>query len=103
MPTPPPHLRSNESRDNYHEDGNLVPNHRCGFVFKAALRPEIKHFRIRKKCYFPVKFVVCAIIFVNDCRYRGDEFLAALEDGVKNRKKKPRNHVKYDTFLYVVG
>ena len=61
-------LRSNESRDNYHEDGKLVPSPRCSFGFEA-LRPEIKHFRIRKrKCYFPVKFVVCAIIFVNDCR-----------------------------------
>ena len=38
------------------------------FLFRrcfSALRPEIKHFRIHKKCYFPVKFVVSLIIFVN--------------------------------------
>ena len=34
----------------------------------SALRPEIKHFRIHKKCYFPVKFVVSANIFFCDCR-----------------------------------
>ena len=27
------------------------------------------HFRIHNKNYFPVKFVVSLIIFVNDCRY----------------------------------
>ena len=26
-------LTSNESRDHYHEDGNLVPSPRCGFSF----------------------------------------------------------------------
>ena len=62
-------LRSNESRD--HGDGNLVPSRRCGFGFEAAsaLRPEIKHFRIHKKCYFRVKFVVSANIFVQDCSF----------------------------------
>ena len=34
----------------------------------SALRPEIKHLRIHKKCYFPAKFVVSANIFVHDCR-----------------------------------
>ena len=24
------------SRDYYHEDGNLVPSHRCGFCFEVA-------------------------------------------------------------------
>ena len=48
---------------------NLVPSLRCGFGFEAAFRPEIKHFRIHKNCYFPVKFVVSAIIFVNSCRF----------------------------------
>ena len=41
------------------------------FLFRSrfsALRPKINHFRIYKKCYFPVKFVVRLIIFVNDCR-----------------------------------
>ena len=33
------------------------------------MRPKINHFRIHKKCYFPVKFVVSLIIFVNDCIY----------------------------------
>ena len=28
-------LRSNELRDHYHEDGNLVPSPRCGFSFEA--------------------------------------------------------------------
>ena len=31
-------LRSNESRDHYHEDGNLVPSPRCGFSFEAAFQ-----------------------------------------------------------------
>ena len=31
-------LRSNESRDHYHEDGNLVPNNWCGFCFEAAFQ-----------------------------------------------------------------
>ena len=34
----------------------------------SALWPEIKHFRIHKNSYFPVKFVVSSIIFVQDCR-----------------------------------
>ena len=34
----------------------------------SALWPEIKHFRIHKKCYFPVNFVASSIIFVHDCR-----------------------------------
>ena len=33
----------------------------------SALRPEIRQFRIHKNCYFPVKFVVSAIIFVQAC------------------------------------
>ena len=45
---------------------SMITNCRFHGCF-SSLRPEIKHFRIRKKCYFPVKFVVCAIIFVNDC------------------------------------
>ena len=31
-------LRSNESRDHYHEDGNLVSSPRCGFCFEAAFK-----------------------------------------------------------------
>ena len=31
-------LRHNESRDNYHEVGNLVPSPRCGFCFEAAFQ-----------------------------------------------------------------
>ena len=31
-------LRSNESRDRYHEDGNLVPIPRCDFSFEAAFQ-----------------------------------------------------------------
>ena len=31
-------LRSNESRDHYHEDGNLVPSPWCDFGFEAAFR-----------------------------------------------------------------
>ena len=31
-------FRSNESRDHYHEDGNLVPSPPCIFGFEAALR-----------------------------------------------------------------
>ena len=31
-------LRSSESRDHYHEDGNLVPSPRCGFSFEAAFQ-----------------------------------------------------------------
>ena len=30
------YLRSNELRDHYHEDGNLVISPRCGFSFEAA-------------------------------------------------------------------
>ena len=30
-------LRSNDSRDHYHEDSYLVPSPRCGFCFEAAL------------------------------------------------------------------
>ena len=30
------YLRSNESRDHYHADGNLVPSPRCGYRFEAA-------------------------------------------------------------------
>ena len=33
-------LRSSESRDHYHEDGNLVPSPRCGFSFEAAFQLE---------------------------------------------------------------
>ena len=47
-------------------NGNLVPSPRCGFCFEAAfqaLRPKINHFRIYKKCYFPIKFVVSAHYF----------------------------------------
>ena len=33
-------LRSNESRDHCHEDGNLVPSPRCGFSFEAAFQLE---------------------------------------------------------------
>ena len=29
---------SNESRDHYHEDANLVPSPRCGFCFEAAFQ-----------------------------------------------------------------
>ena len=28
----------NESRDHYHEDGNLVPSPRCGFGFEAVFQ-----------------------------------------------------------------
>ena len=38
-----------------------MPSPRRGFCFEAAFqlwRPKINHFRIHKKCYFPVKFVV---------------------------------------------
>ena len=31
-------LKSNESRDHYHEDGNLVPSPRYGFGFEAAFQ-----------------------------------------------------------------
>ena len=31
-------LRSNESRDHYHEDGYLVPSPRYGFRFEAVSR-----------------------------------------------------------------
>ena len=31
-------LRSNESRDHYHEDGDLVPSPRCDFSFEAAFQ-----------------------------------------------------------------
>ena len=31
-------LRSSESRDHYHEDGNLVPSPRYGFRFEAVSR-----------------------------------------------------------------
>ena len=31
-------LRSIESRDHYHEDGNIVPSPRCGFGFEAAFQ-----------------------------------------------------------------
>ena len=31
-------LRSSESRDHYHGDGNLVPSPRCGFSFEASFQ-----------------------------------------------------------------
>ena len=31
-------LRSSESRDHYHEDGNLVPSHRCSSSLEAAVQ-----------------------------------------------------------------
>ena len=31
-------LRSNGSRDHYHEDANLMPSPRCGFSFEAAFQ-----------------------------------------------------------------
>ena len=31
-------LRSSESRDPYHVDGNLVPRPRCGFSFEASFQ-----------------------------------------------------------------
>ena len=31
-------LRSSESRDHYHGDGNLVPSPWCGFSFEAAFQ-----------------------------------------------------------------
>ena len=31
-------LRSNESREHFHQDGNLVPIPRCGFCFEAAFQ-----------------------------------------------------------------
>ena len=50
-------LRSNESRDHYHEDGDLVPSPRCGFGFEAAFMlwglklniPVYEMLRYRKK------------------------------------------------------
>ena len=32
------HVTINESRDHYHEDGNLVPSPRCGFSFEAVFQ-----------------------------------------------------------------
>ena len=29
---------SNESRDHYQQDGNLMPSPRCGFCFEVALQ-----------------------------------------------------------------
>ena len=29
---------SNESRDHYHDDGNLAPSPRCGYIFEAAFQ-----------------------------------------------------------------
>ena len=34
----PKDIRSNESRDHYQEDGNLVSNSRCGYSFEAAFQ-----------------------------------------------------------------
>ena len=34
--------RSHESRDNYQEDGNLVPNTQCGFCSKATFQEEMQ-------------------------------------------------------------
>ena len=31
-------LRPSESRDHYHEDGNLVTSPRCGFSFEAGFQ-----------------------------------------------------------------
>ena len=31
-------LRSHESRDHYHGDGNLVPSPRCGFSFEPSFQ-----------------------------------------------------------------
>ena len=50
-------------------DGYLVPGFRFEKSGFSALRPKLNTFRIRKKCYFAVKFVVSLIIFVNDCRH----------------------------------
>ena len=46
-------LRSNESRDQYHEDGYLVPSPRYGFRFEAVFRlfrAKFNTFRIPRKC-----------------------------------------------------
>ena len=43
-------IKSNESRDHYHEEANLTLSSPC--------------FGRRNKCYFPVQFVVSFIIFI---------------------------------------
>ena len=47
-------LKSNESRDHFHADCNLLLSPRCGFSFEASFQPKINYFRIHRKCYFPV-------------------------------------------------
>ena len=56
---------SNEARDHYHEDGNIVPRFRSWFQLwglKLTISVCIRN------TTFPVKFVVSLIIFVRDCR-----------------------------------
>ena len=55
---------SNESHNHILEDCNLVRSPPYGFYFEA----KINYFCILNKLYFPVKFAVSLIIFVNDCR-----------------------------------
>ena len=58
------YLRSNESRDQHHEDGDLVPSPRYGFSYRScfsALRRKINHFR--KEMLFSGKFVVFPLIY----------------------------------------
>ena len=43
-------IKSNESRDHYHEEANLAVSPTC--------------FRRRNKCHFPIQFVVSFIIFI---------------------------------------
>ena len=70
-------LSSNESRDQYLEDGNLV--FRSCF---SALTTKINLLRIPKKCYFPAKFVVSLIIVFKGCRFQSKVNLRSLGNNV---------------------
>ena len=71
----------------------------------SALRPEIKHFRIHKKCYFPVKCVVSLISFVMDCSLyipsmNHSTHLLISRLAQSTTQKVPFSHYSFDEFQY---
>ena len=58
-----------------------MPSPRCGFSFEVVFQPKINDFRIHKKCYFPVKFLVSLIIFVfiNSYEITSDPYHIAIQ------------------------
>ena len=69
----------------------------------SALRPKSNHFRIHKKCYFPVKFLVSLIIFVRDCSSNFSPFsfrIFTFSESYKKHDPEYRREVAKHTAIY---